>query len=132
MLFFSEPSIAPQNITSQKINETTHIIMWDALPREMSNGEVEAYEVKWTRIFSQRSARGVYIPAVQFQNTTDTFAILHDLTSCSEYSVGVRAYTSAGPGVFGSLPSRIVTTGTLSACCRYSTSIGTLRLRASS
>lgn len=87
--------------------------MWNPLPREMSNGKVQVYEVKRTRVSSSRHARAVSISAVQFQNTTDTFAILHDLTSCSEYSVSVRAYTSAGPGVFGGLPSRIVTTGML-------------------
>ena len=70
-----------------------------------------AYEVKQTRVSSSRHARAVSFPAVLFLNTTDTFTILHDLTSCSEYSVGVRAYTSAGPGVFGGLPSRVVTTG---------------------
>ena len=64
-----------------------------------------AYEVKQTRVSSSR---------VVLQNTTDTFAVVSGFTSCSEYRVEVRAYTSAGPGAYRSLPSHIVTSGKLS------------------
>jgi len=77
----------------------------------MSNGKVLAYEVKQTTFSSSRTARTISDEQVVLQNTTDTSAVLFGLESCSEYSVEVRAYTSAGPGVFGSLPWRIVTTG---------------------
>ena len=113
ILFISEPSIAPRNITLQEINETTYRISWDPLPRDVSNGEVIAYEVKKTRVSTSRTARSVSSDNVALQNTTDTFTVLFGLTSCSQYSVEVRAYTTAGPGVFGSLPVRIVTTGWL-------------------
>ena len=106
--FFSGPSIAPQNITSQRINETTYKISWDPLSREKSNGDVKAYEVERNRVANSRNAAGVVL-----QNTTEAFAMLHGLTSCSTYKVKVRAYTSAGPGIFGSLPVDIVTTGKL-------------------
>ena len=45
------------------------------------------------------------------QNTTDTFIVLTGLSSCSVYKVEVRAYTSAGPGVFGRLTRNIATSG---------------------
>ena len=45
------------------------------------------------------------------QNTSDTFIILTGLTSSSVYKVEVRAYTSAGPGVFGSMAHVILTSG---------------------
>jgi len=79
----------------------------------MSNGEVITYEVKQTMVSSSRTARSIADAQVVLQNTTETFAVLSGLTSCSKYSVEVRAYTSAGNGVFGSLPRRIVTTGRL-------------------
>ena len=113
MPIVSEPIVAPTNITSNKINETTYKISWDPLPRETSNGEVKVYEVKQTTVSSSRTARSISDAQVVLQNTTETFAVLSGLKSCSEYSVEVRAYTSAGPGVSGSLPRRIVTTGRL-------------------
>ena len=79
----------------------------------MSNGEVIAYEVKKTRVSASRTARAVSSANVALQNTSDTFTVLFGLTSCSQYSVEVRAYTTAGPGVFGRLPVRIVTSGWL-------------------
>ena len=63
-----------------------------------------AYEVKQIRVSSSR---------VVLQNSTDTLTVLSGFSSCSEYSVEVRAYTSAGPGVYGSLPSHILTSGML-------------------
>ncbi|XP_068725987.1 uncharacterized protein [Montipora capricornis] len=103
----AQPSISPQNITSRKMTETSFNISWNALSRIVSNGDVIAYEVMHTR----KSKSGM-ISAPVFQNTTTTTSVtLLDLTSCSQYSVDVRAYTSAGPGPFGALPSDIVTNG---------------------
>ncbi|XP_068677363.1 uncharacterized protein [Montipora foliosa] len=101
----AQPSISPRNITSQKMTETSFNISWNALSRIVSNGDVIAYEVMHTR----KSKSGM-ISAPVYQNTTTTTSVtLLDLTSCSQYSVYVRAYTSAGPGPFGVLPSDIVT-----------------------
>jgi len=105
-----KPSVAPRKITSSKINETTYRVSWNPLPREVSNGEVIAYEVKQTTVSRSRTTRAISGEQIVLQNTTDTSAVLFDLKSCSEYRVEVRAYTSAGPGVFGSLPWRIVST----------------------
>ena len=68
------------------------------------------YEVNQTRLFTSRNARCVCTPSV-LQNATDTFLILTSLSSCSVYKVEVRAYTSAGPGVFGRLTRNIATSG---------------------
>ncbi|XP_068725982.1 uncharacterized protein [Montipora capricornis] len=100
-----KPSISPRNITSQKMTEKGFNISWNALSRSLSNGYVIAYEVMHTR----KSKSGVK-SAPDYQNTTTTTSVtLSDLSSCSQYSVDVRAYTSAGPGPFGALPSDIVT-----------------------
>ena len=107
LFFLSEPSVSPHNITSKKMNETTYRISWNPLPRNTSNGRVIAYEVK---LSTSHTARSVSTPSV-LQNTSDTFIVLTDLLSCSVYKVEVRAYTSAGPGVFGSMAHVIVTSG---------------------
>ena len=108
LFFLSEPSTSPHDITSNKMNETTYRISWSPLPRNTSNGIVIAYEVKQTKLST--TARSVSTPSV-LQNTSDTFIVLTDLLSCSVYKVEVRAYTSAGPGVFGSMAHVIVTSG---------------------
>ena len=108
LFFLSEPSVSPHNITSKKMNETTYRISWSPLPRNTSNGRVIAYEVKQTKLST--TARSVSTPSV-LQNTSDTFIVLTDLLSCSVYKVEVRAYTSAGPGVFGSMAHVILTSG---------------------
>ena len=100
--------MSPHNITSKKMNEATYRISWNPLPRNTSNGIVIAYEVKQTKLST--TTRSVSTPTV-LQNTSDTFIVLTDLLSCSVYKVEVRAYTSAGPGVFGSMAHVIVTSG---------------------
>ena len=108
LFFLSEPSASPHSISSEKFNETTYRISWNPLPRNTSNGRVIAYEVKQTKLST--TARSVSTPSV-LQNTSDTFIVLTDLLSCSVYKVEVRAYSSAGPGVFGSIAHDIVTSG---------------------
>ena len=110
LFFLSEPSVSPHKITSKKMNETTYRISWSPLPRNTSNGIVIAYEVNQTKLSTSRTARSVSTPSV-LQNTSDTFIVLTDLLSCSVYKVEVRAYTSAGPGVFGSMAHVILTSG---------------------
>ena len=110
LFFLSEPSASPDNITSKKVNETTYRISWNPLPRNTSNGRVISYEVKQTKLSASRPARSVSTPSI-LQNTSDTFIVLTDLLSCSVYKVEVRAYTLAGPGVFGSIAHDIVTSG---------------------
>ena len=63
-----------------------------------------------TTLSITRTARSASTPSV-LQNTTDTFIVLTGLSSCSVYKVEVRAYTSAGPGVFGRLTRNIATSG---------------------
>ena len=71
-----------------------------------------AYEVNQTMVSRSCTARAISSGTiVLIVNTTDTFTVLSGLKECSQYSVQVRAYTTAGPGVFGSIPKRIETTG---------------------
>ena len=99
------------------MSETTFNISWKALPRERSNGDLIVYGVKHTK-----KLKGGVTCTPEYQNTTETFVTLLHLTSCSQYSVDVRAYTSAGPGPFGALPSEIVTNGRYYWCVEIVTS----------
>ena len=92
------------------MNETTYKISWNPLPRDKANGRVIAYEVNQKTLSITRTTRSASTLSV-LQNTTDTFIVLTGLSSCSVYKVEVRAYTSAGPGVFGSMAHGIVTSG---------------------
>ncbi|CAH3036503.1 unnamed protein product, partial [Porites lobata] len=103
-----KPSAPPQNITSEKMNETTYKISWNLLPRDKTNGIVIAFEVNQTTLSITRTARSASTSSV-LQNTSDTFIVLTGLSTCSVYKVEVRAYTSAGPGVFGRLNRDIAT-----------------------
>ena len=104
------------------MNETSYRISWNPLPRNTSNGRVIAYEVKQTKLSTSRTARSVSTPTV-LQNTSDTFIVLTDLLSCSVYKVEVRAYTSAGPGVFGSIARDIVTSGIEYSKCKSNVNV---------
>ena len=110
LFLLSEPSTSPHNITAKEMNETTYRISWNRLSRNTSNGRVIVYEVNQTTLSTSHTARYVSTPSV-LQNTSDTSIVLTDLLSCSVYKVEVRAYTSAGPGVFGSMAHVIVTSG---------------------
>ena len=92
------------------MNETTYRISWNPLPRNISNGRVITYEVNQTKLSTSHTASSVSTPSV-LQNTSHTFIVLTDILSCSVHKVEVRAYTSAGPGVFGSVDRDIVTSG---------------------
>ena len=92
------------------MNETTYKISWNLLPRDKANGIVIAFEVNQTTLSITRTARSASTSSV-LQNTSDTFIVLTGLSTCSVYKVEVRAYTSAGPGVFGRLNRDIATSG---------------------
>ena len=94
------PSFGPDTFFTTELNETTFNISWAPLPTEKSNGIVISYEVNaelvTTRGRSRRavgSSKGVI--------TINTFAVLYDFLTCSQYNFSVRAFTTVGPGPFG-------------------------------
>ena len=94
---FSEPSVAPKDVFSSTLNQTTFNISWSPLTREESYSKVTSYEIKaFLKSSGDRQKRSPDI-----SKTVDTLrasAILYDIPPC--YSVSVRAYTVAGPGPF--------------------------------
>jgi len=99
------PSIPPQGIKSQKIQQTMYNITWQPLPREKRNGEITVYEVK-TSAFPKQCTRGAILNLLDnYVNVTRTKhdLVLSDLRLCTDYEVQVRAYNTAGPSEFGIL-----------------------------
>ena len=96
--FFSEPGVAPNNVSFSRLNQTTFNISWSPLTRKESYSKVISYEVKISSVSS--ASRQKRSPAnSKTVNTTKAFVILYDIQPC--YNVYVRAYTKAGPGPYG-------------------------------
>mgnify|MGYP002255574984 CR=1 FL=1 len=107
IVFFLEPSVGPDSVSTSQVNKTTFNISWETLPRAKSYGKVIFYEVKanllWKAHFYNWFAHNNLTV-----NTSSTFIVLFGLLICSEYNVSVRAYTGAGPGPYGE-PLELVT-----------------------
>ena len=94
----SEPSVAPNDVSFSRLNQTTFNISWSPLTRKESYSKVISYEVKISLVSS--GSRQKRSPAnSKTVNTTKAFVILYDIQPC--YNVYVRAYTKAGPGPYG-------------------------------
>ena len=109
---FSEPSVAPNDVSFSSLNQTTFNISWSPPPRKESYGKVISYEVKASLVSS--GSRQKRSPAnSKTVNTTRAFFVLYDIQLCYNvsvqgYSVSVRAYTKAGPGPYSQpLPLKI-------------------------
>ena len=94
---FSEPSVAPNDVSFSALNQPTFNISWSPLARKESYGKVISYEVK-ASLVSSRSRLKRSPANSKTVNTLLTFVILYDITPC--YNVSVRAYTRAGPGPY--------------------------------
>ncbi|CAH3169050.1 unnamed protein product, partial [Pocillopora meandrina] len=93
-----EPSVAPNDVSFIRLNQTTFNISWSPLTRKESYSKVISYEVKISLVLS--GSRQKRSPAnSKTVNTTKAFVILYDIQPC--YNVYVRAYTKAGPGPYG-------------------------------
>ena len=94
----SEPSVAPNDVSFSRLNQTTFNTSWSLLTRKESYGKVISYEVKISLVSS--GSRQKRSPAnSKTVSTTKAFVILYDIQPC--YNVYVRAYTKAGPGPYG-------------------------------
>ena len=90
---------APLNVTVANKNSTTLLVTW--LPPSTPNGVLSSYELQYTGVssvnpvpssFHQTQHLNISYPGISF--------LLSDLVSYSNYSISVRAFTSAGPGEY--------------------------------
>ena len=91
------PTVGPENVTFFKVNGTTYKISWASLKRDY--GTVISYEVTRVKVSSGLRSRRSNSDSSSI-NSTETFAVIYDFDLCSTYTVSVRGYTGAGPGVY--------------------------------
>ena len=68
---------------------------WSAVPSLDQNGMITLYEVRSEPLVTFDGAL-----ATSMSNTTSMSLVLYDLQEYVTYSISVRAYTSAGPGMY--------------------------------
>ena len=92
-------SSAPLNVTVANKNSTTLLVTW--LPPTTPNGVLSIYELQYTGVssvnpvpssFYQTQHLNISYPGISF--------LLSDLVPYSNYTISVRAFTSAGPGEY--------------------------------
>ena len=110
------PSNSPQNVTATALSTTEIEVSWEEVPAIDQNGMITMYEIQ-------------FVPLETFDglitsNTVNTsdgsvlMMVLTDLEEYVEYYIGVRAYTSAGPGPYSDgVVERTHTTGGEFFCC---------------
>ena len=89
---YSAPASPPENVQTDVISSTEIRVSWTEVPEIDRNGIITMYEVMY-----------MYEPLMTFSatvNTTNLTIIVGGLEEDVEYSISVRAYTSAGPGPY--------------------------------
>ena len=77
------------------VSSTEIEVSWEEVPAINPNGEITTYEIQ-------------YVPLETFEgqistntvNTSNGSVLMMELTEYVEYTISVRAYTSAGPGPY--------------------------------
>ncbi|XP_022800122.1 protein sidekick-1-like [Stylophora pistillata] len=90
------PSRGPENVSSSQVNDTTKKITWVTLPKEVANGLIELYEVRFELKESCLKVDSTF----HTMNTTKSRVLLTVFWMCAKYEVSVRGYTVAGPGPY--------------------------------
>ena len=98
-LFFSAPASPPDNVNAFNISSTAIRVTWEEVPAIDQNGIIAQYEVE----YNQTTFSGATMSATTTVNSS-TFAVdLTGLEEYVEYSIRVRAYTSAGAGPYSDI-----------------------------
>lgn len=92
-----EPSVAPNDVSFSRLNQTTFNVSWSPLTRKASYSKVISYEIKASLVAFRKQKRRTPGNSKTISSTR-AFVILYDIQPC--YGVSVRAYTVAGPGPY--------------------------------
>ena len=108
----SVPAAPPQNIQATAVSSTEIMVTWDEIPGLDQNGIIINYEVQIEPLdFST-------ILFVNSLSTTDLSILVTGLEEHVNYSIGVRAYTSVGPGPYSDpVTERTFEDGNVSVYC---------------
>ena len=89
------PASPPQNVTAMVESSTTIRVLWEEVPAIDRNGVITMYEVQYEPL--ETFGGQISISTV---NTSMLSINLTDLQEFVDYTISVRAYTSAGPGPY--------------------------------
>ena len=94
------PSEGPTGISFVEVDQTSFNISWAPLAREKRNGIIIGHEIKHEKASTEaRSKRS--IGNTTYSNSANSFALVTGFQPGDNYSISVRAFTSAGGGPFG-------------------------------
>lgn len=92
---YTAPTSFPQNISISNVTSTTISITWLRLPPQERNGEILQYEVIYNPLETFDGA----ITSMAINTSNSTFSVvIRNLEENVNYSISLRAYTSAGEG----------------------------------
>ena len=86
----------PQNVAALTNSSTTIEVQWDPVPISERNGDIIDYEIE----LNQTTFPDLPLYGPRYTNGTQLSLVLTGLEEFVEYTVRVRAYTSAGFGPF--------------------------------
>ena len=90
----TEPAAAPENVQATAISSTTILVTWEEVLAISQNGIIVNYDVRVEPLQFTGELE------TQIINTTDLSVNVTGLEENVEYIIGVRAYTSVGPGPY--------------------------------
>ena len=103
-LFFLAPASPPSNVMATAVSPTSIMITWSMVFPIDQNGVITMYEVLY---ISKETFGGSFGPCTM--NVSTISALLVDLQEFVNYTISVRAYTSAGEGPYSDGVSVITT-----------------------
>ena len=93
--FYVAPVSPPQNVMISGMTATSVNLTWQELPVQDRNGDIIRYEVYYIPLEDFGGAIG---PAITNVSGSELSASLDGLEENVNYSISIRAYTSAGEG----------------------------------
>ena len=96
----TEPSEGPKVVSFYEVNQTTHLIFWAELERDKRNGIIIGHEIKREKGSTEARSKAS-IGDTTYSNLSNNFALVTGFQPGCNYSISVRAFTSAGGGPFG-------------------------------
>ena len=96
-LFNAAPMSSPFNVTATVISSTEIMVNWSAVPPIDQNGVITKYEVQYKPM---QTFNGAIETQTVNVNASELSVTLMGLEEFVNYTISVRAYTSAGEGPY--------------------------------
>ena len=94
------PSEGPKVVAFYEVNQTTLWIFWDTVARDKRNGIIIGHEIKREKASTEARSKPS-IGDTTYSDSGNSFALVTGFQPGCNYSISVRAFTSAGGGPFG-------------------------------